>query len=156
MIIILYTCLMLPLVHLQSLQYFMRFAAEVASHSSQSGMSISNLAIVLTPNLMHNSKKDNSSSASEKLLKDQTMVIETLLKHAERIGLVPEDIYERAKIIGDDGGDMTSSGDELDGEYQPRKSKRVPRARTRTGSLTGNKPTLIGIIIELCDYSNNV
>lgn len=105
---------------------------------------------------MHNSKKDNSSSASEKLLKDQTMVIETLLKHAERIGLVPEDIYERAKIIGDDGGDMTSSGDELDGEYQPRKSKRVPRARTRTGSLTGNKPTLIGIIIELCDYSNNV
>lgn len=126
---------MLPLVHLQTLQYFLKFAAEVASHSAESGMTLSNLAIVLTPNLMHNSKKDNSSSASEKLLKDQTFVVETLLKHAERISLVPEDIYERAKLIGEDGGDMTSSGDELD--EQPHKSKRVPRARTRTGSITG-------------------
>lgn len=116
----------------------MKFAAEVATHSEQSKMSLSNLAIVLTPNLMHNSKKDNSSS-SEKLLKDQTEIIETLLRNADQVGMVAEDVYERAKMIGEDGDyAMTSSGDELEGEnLQRSKSKRAPRARTRTGSITG-------------------
>jgi hypothetical protein len=136
--LILYICLMLPLTHLQTLQYVMKFAAEVATHSAQSKMGLSNLAIVLTPNLMHISKKDNGS-ISEKLLKDQTVIIETLLKNANRVGMVPEDIYEGAKTIEEDGDyAMTSSGDELDCESTQRsKIKRAPRTRTRTGSITG-------------------
>ncbi|XP_032239565.2 rho GTPase-activating protein 11A isoform X2 [Nematostella vectensis] len=134
----LYICLLLPLAHLQALKYTMKFLAEFASHSEKSKMGFSNLAIVLTPNLMHNIRKDNSSS-SERLLKDQTVVIKTLLKNAGSLGMVPDDVFERAKLIGDDGANaMTSSGDELDSEdMQQGKGKRASRQRTRTGSITG-------------------
>ncbi|EDO42235.1 predicted protein [Nematostella vectensis] len=133
----LYICLLLPLAHLQALKYTMKFLAEFASHSEKSKMGFSNLAIVLTPNLMHNIRKDNSSS-SERLLKDQTVVIKTLLKNAGSLGMVPDDVFERAKLIGDDGANaMTSSGDELDSEdMQQGKGKRASRQRTRTGSIT--------------------
>lgn len=101
-------------------------------------MGTSNLAIVLTPNLIHNTKKEGNS-ASEKQLKEQTAVIDIILKNAEEIGLVSEYIYERAKMIGDEFVDgMTSSGDELDvDDNWKRGNKRQSRARTRTGSLSG-------------------
>ena len=101
-------------------------------------MGTTNLAIVLTPNLIHNTKKDGNN-ASEKQLKEQTSVVDILLKNADKIGLVSEDIYERAKTIGDDLVDgLTSSSDELDSDNNFRRgSRRQSRPRTRTGSLSG-------------------
>lgn len=135
---VLLLCLLLPIPHLSSLQFTMRFLAKVASRSQHSKMGTSNLAIVLTPNLMHNTKKEGNS-ASEKQLKEQTAVVDILLKNADSIGLVNEDIYERAKMIGDEFVDgMTSSGDELDADSNLRRGNRRPsRSRTRTGSLSG-------------------
>ena len=135
---VLLLCLLLPITHLTTLQFTMRFLAKVASCSQQSKMGTTNLAIVLTPNLIHNTKKEGNS-ASEKQLKEQTAVIDILLKNADKIGLVSEDMYERAKMIGDELTDgLTSSSDELDNDYNLRRgSKRQSRPRTRTGSLSG-------------------
>ncbi|RMX44964.1 hypothetical protein pdam_00018182 [Pocillopora damicornis] len=135
---ILLLCLLLPIAHLNTLQFTMKFLAKVAKCSHHSKMGTSNLAIVLTPNLIHNTKKEGNS-ASEKQLKEQTAVIDIILKNAEEIGLVSEYIYERAKMIGDEFVDgMTSSGDELDvDDNWKRGNKRQSRARTRTGSLSG-------------------
>ena len=133
---VLLLCLLLPIPHLSTLQFTMRFLAKVASHSQHSKMGTSNLAIVLTPNLIHNTKKEGNN-VSEKQLKEQTAVIDILLKNADDIGLVNEDIYERAKIIGDEFVDgLTSSGDELEADLR-RTNKRQSRTRTRTGSLSG-------------------
>lgn len=133
---VLLLCLLLPIPHLSTLQFTMRFLAKVASCSQHSKMGTSNLAIVLTPNLIHNIKKEGNN-ASEKQLKEQTAVIDILLKNADDIGLVNEDIYERAKIVGDEFVDgLTSSGDEVDADLR-RGNKRQSRARTRTGSLSG-------------------
>ena len=134
---ILLLCLMLPLSHLHTLQFIARFIADVASHSSQSKMGTSNLAIVLTPNLIHNPKKEGN--ISEKCLKEQTAIIDTLLKNAQEIGMVPDETYERAKLIGDDGMDgLTSSGDELAEENPSRsRSKQRAGARARTASISG-------------------
>lgn len=137
---ILLLCLMLPLAHLHTLQFIMRFIAEVATHSDQSKMGTSNLAIVLAPNLMHNSKKEGNTS--EKYLKDQTAIIDTLLKNAHDIGMVPRGIYERAKLIGEDGVDgLTSSGDELEENSSRNRSKRSSRART--ASISGTSTILM-------------
>ena len=136
---ILLLCLLLPVAHLTALQFTMRFLDKVASCSQQSKMGTTNLAIVLTPNLIHNTKKEGNSTASEKQLKEQTTVIDILLKNADKIGLVSEDIYERAKTIGDELVDgMTSSSDELDNDNNLRRgSKRQSRQRTRSGSISG-------------------
>jgi len=136
---ILLLCLLLPIAHLTALQFTMRFLDKVASCSQQSKMGTTNLAIVLTPNLIHNTKKEGNSTASEKQLKEQTTVIDILLKNADKIGLVSEDIYERAKTIGDELVDgMTSSSDELDNDNNLRRgSKRQSRQRTRSGSISG-------------------
>lgn len=135
---VLLLCLLLPIAHLTTLQFIMRFLAKVASCSQQSKMGTNNLAIVLTPNLIHSAKKEGNCPASEKQLKEQTAVIDLLLQHADKIGLVSEDIYERAKLIDDDLVDSLtqSSGDELDDNMR-RGSKRQSRPRTRTGSLSG-------------------
>lgn len=135
---VLLLCLLLPIAHLTTLQFIMRFLAKVASCSQQSKMGTNNLAIVLTPNLIHSAKKEGNCPASEKQLKEQTAVIDLLLQHADKIGLVSEDIYERAKLIDDDLVDSLtqSSGDELDDNMR-RGNKRQSRPRTRTGSLSG-------------------
>lgn len=135
---VLLLCLLLPIAHLTTLQFIMRFLAKVASCSQQSKMGTNNLAIVLTPNLIHSAKKEGNCPASEKQLKEQTAVIDLLLRHADKIGLVSEDIYERAKLIDDDLVDSLtqSSGDELDDNLR-RGNKRQSRPRTRTGSLSG-------------------
>lgn len=136
---VLLLCLLLPIAHLTTLQFMMKFLAKVASCSQQSKMGTNNLAIVLTPNLIHSTKREGNSAASEKQLKEQTAVIDTLLRNAEKIGLVSEDIYERAKMIDDDIVDSLtqSSGDELDVDFIKRGNKRQSRPRSRTGSLSG-------------------
>lgn len=136
----LYLCLLLPLSHLHTLQFLMRFAAKVALQVDDSKMGISNLAIVFAPNLMSNPKKENCNS-SEKLLKDQTSVVDTLLKNSTQIGLVPDDVFEKAKVIGKDDMDgLTSSGDELEDNHIRRGSTRMSRPRTK--SITGDTSLL--------------
>ena len=133
---ILYLCLLLPLPHLHTLQFFMRFAAKVALHAEDSKMGTSNLAIVLSPNLIYNAKKDHCNS-SEKLLKDKTSVVDTLLKNSAQIGLVPDDVFEKAKMIAREDIDaLTSSGDELE-DNQIRRAAGTRILRPRTKSITG-------------------
>ena len=126
---ILLLCILLPIEHLCTLQYFAKFMSKVAEKSEESKMGTGNLAIVLTPNLMNSSSKKENSTGSEKLLKEQTLVVQTLLENACEIGLVSEDILGEAKDSSNDGG--LSSGDELDGE------KVGLRGRSRTTSISG-------------------
>ena len=94
-------------------------------------MGTSNLAIVLTPNLMHTSGKKENSNGSERLLRDQTSVIQILLENAHEIGMIPDDIICEAKTIDSHTEGGLSSGDELDGD------KVGLRSRNRTASISG-------------------
>ncbi|XP_028392970.1 rho GTPase-activating protein 11A-like isoform X2 [Dendronephthya gigantea] len=112
---ILLLCILLPIEHLYTLQYFVKFMSKVAEKSEESKMGTANLAIVLTPNFMHSAGKKDNVNSSEKLLKEQTLVVQILLENASGIGVVSEDILCEAKDsnINDAG---LSSSDELDGE----------------------------------------
>ena len=126
---ILLLCILLPIEHLNTLKYFIKFMSKVAEKSAESKMGTGNLAIVLTPNLMNSNKKENSNS-SEKLLREQTSVVEVLLTNASEIGLISDDILCEAKDSNSHEGGL-SSGDELDGE------KIGLRGRSRTTTISG-------------------
>lgn len=123
-------CILLPIEHLYTLQYFVKFMAKVAEKSEESKMGTANLAIVLTPNFMHSAGKKDNVNCSEKLLKEQTLVVQILLENASEIGIVSEDILCEARNsnINDPG---LSSSDELDGE------RLGLRGRSRPTSISG-------------------
>ena len=130
---VLFLCILLPMAHLYTLQYFVKFISKVAAKSEQSKMGHANLAIVLAPNLINsNSKKDNHSYGNEKILKDQMQVVEILLENASEIGVIPDDVLNEAKccVDGNDGG--LSSGDELESE------RYNLRGKSRPTSISGN------------------
>ena len=127
---ILLLCILLPVEHLYTLQYFVKFMAKVAGKSEESKMGTANLAIVLTPNLMNLSGKKESGGNSEKLLKEQTLVVQMLLESSREIGLVSHDILCEAKDSNSNEVGL-SSGDELDGE------KVALRGRSRPTSISG-------------------
>ena len=135
---VLFLCAMLPIAHLCALQYFLKFIMRVASKSDESKMGISNLALVLTPHLMHSSSKKENNAGSEKLLKDQTSIVQLLLENAQEIGMIPEDIVSEAKTIDNNTEGGLSSGDELDGDKVG--------LRSRTVSITGNAICCIEIV----------
>ena len=129
---ILLLCILLPIEHLYTLQYFVKFMSKVAEKSEESKMGTANLAIVLTPNLMNCTSKKENSNGSEKLLKEQTLVVQMLLENASKIGLVSEDILCEAKDSNINEGGL-SSGDELDGEKVGLRG----RSRPTSSSISG-------------------
>lgn len=131
-IAILLLCILLPVEHLYTLQYFLKFVSKVAEKSEESRMGSSNLAIVLTPNIMNSTSKKENSNISERLLKEQTQVVQMLLENASEIGLVPEDILCEAKNCWNSERGL-SSGDELDGERVGLRA----RSRTTSSSISG-------------------
>ena len=110
----------------------MKFMSKVAEKSEESKMGTANLAIVLTPNLMNCSSKKDNGSNSEKLLKEQTLVVQMLLENASEIGVVSEDILCEAKDTSNHEGGF-SSADELDGDKLGLRG----RSRTTSSSISG-------------------
>ena len=129
---ILMTCLLLPDMNLRLLRYLCQFLAKVAMHSKESKMTLNNLAIVLSPNLMFTNKdKDN-----DKYVKEQTEIVDILLKNANSIGMVKDEIVEKVdNMEGEICSMSTSSADELDVVTVNRQRRNRRRSRSISGTF---------------------
>ena len=93
-------------------------------------MTLNNLAIILSPNLMFTNKdKDN-----DKYVKEQTEIVDILLQNANSIGMVKDEIVERVDAMEAETCSMsTSSADELEAAAVNRQR----RSRRRSRSISG-------------------
>nr|XP_030130412.3 rho GTPase-activating protein 11A isoform X6 [Taeniopygia guttata] len=78
-----------------ALRYFFNFLRTVSLRSNENRMDSSNLAVIFAPNLLHSNENEKMSSSTEKKIRLQAAVVETLIDHAEEIGQVPEFILEK-------------------------------------------------------------
>ncbi|XP_039103191.1 rho GTPase-activating protein 11A [Hyaena hyaena] len=103
------------------LRYFFSFLRSVSLRSSENKMDSSNLAVIFAPNLLQTSEGHEKMSANtEKKLRLQAAVIQTLIDYASDIGHVPDFIQEKIPaMLGIDGLCATPSleGSE-EGEYE--------------------------------------
>ncbi|XP_057580317.1 rho GTPase-activating protein 11A isoform X2 [Hippopotamus amphibius kiboko] len=78
------------------LRYFFNFLRKVSLRSSENKMDSSNLAVILAPNLLQTSEGHEKMSANtEKKLRLQAAVVQTLIDYASDIGHVPDFILEK-------------------------------------------------------------
>nr|XP_012555822.1 rho GTPase-activating protein 11A isoform X2 [Hydra vulgaris] len=128
-------CLLLPDVHLRVLKYFTQFITEVANHSLESKMTLTNLAIIFAPNLTASVEKN-----SEKSMKDITQVVDLLFKNSHLIGMVPDALFNKAITLNNEGGFCSSSADELDEnncDIRGRTLYKSTKKRERSKSIKG-------------------
>uniref|UniRef100_A0A8D2QCI7 Rho GTPase activating protein 11A n=1 Tax=Zonotrichia albicollis TaxID=44394 RepID=A0A8D2QCI7_ZONAL len=78
-----------------ALRYFFNFLRAVSLRSNENRMDSSNLAVIFAPNLLHLNENEKISSSTEKKIRLQVAVVETLIDHAAEIGQVPEFILEK-------------------------------------------------------------
>ncbi|XP_072031347.1 uncharacterized protein [Amphiura filiformis] len=137
----------MPQIHVNTLSYVMRFLNKVASHAADNKMDSANLAVVLAPNFMSKPHADNLSEksmvAADKLLKLQTGVVQLLIKNADKIGTVPENVVERVYIVSNKGSDITdryTSEDELEKStdlMDPKWRRQGRRKRSKSATIQG-------------------
>lgn len=87
------------------LRYFFSFLRKVSLRSSENKMDSSNLAVIFAPNLLQTSEGHEKMSANtEKKLRLQAAVVQTLIDCASDIGHVPDFILEKIPaMLGIDG-----------------------------------------------------
>lgn len=135
---ILLLCLLLPAEHISTLQYTMRLLQKVTQHANSNKMDSTNLAVVIAPNIMHvNSKSETMKSCEEKLLQVQTSVVELLIKHAEELAMIDEEMAEKTAFMSE----VFSTDDELDASEDnledTKDNKKKEKKRKRSGSFQG-------------------
>ncbi|XP_062947371.1 rho GTPase-activating protein 11A isoform X1 [Cynocephalus volans] len=113
------------------LRYFFNFLRNVSLRSDENKMNSSNLAVIFAPNLLQtNEGKEKMSANTEKKLRLQAAVIQTLIDYASDIGHVPDFILEKIPaMLGIDGLCATPSLEGFEeGEYEtPSECKRKRR-----------------------------
>ncbi|XP_027975199.1 rho GTPase-activating protein 11A [Eumetopias jubatus] len=87
------------------LRYFFNFLRNVSLRSSENKMDSSNLAVIFAPNLLQTSEGHEKMSANtEKKLRLQAAVVQTLIDYASDIGHIPDFIQEKVPaMLGLDG-----------------------------------------------------
>lgn len=87
------------------LRYFFNFLRNVSLRSSENKMDSSNLAVIFAPNLLQTSEgREKMSANTEKKLRLQVAVVQTLIDYASDIGHVPDFIQEKIPVmLGLDG-----------------------------------------------------
>ncbi|XP_048161642.1 rho GTPase-activating protein 11A isoform X1 [Corvus hawaiiensis] len=91
---VLLSCLMADRT-IAALRYFFNFLRTVSLRSKENRMDSSNLAVIFAPNLLHSNENEKMSASTEKKIRLQAAVVETLIDHAAEIGQVPEFILEK-------------------------------------------------------------
>ncbi|ERE72074.1 rho GTPase-activating protein 11A isoform X2 [Cricetulus griseus] len=113
------------------LRYFFNFLKNVSLRASENKMDSSNLAVIFAPNLLQTSEGHEKMSANtEKKLRLQAAVVQTLIDCASDIGRVPDFILEKIPaMLGIDGLCNTPSLEGFEeGEYEtPGECKRKRR-----------------------------
>ncbi|KAK6183370.1 hypothetical protein SNE40_010868 [Patella caerulea] len=147
---ILLLCLLLPSEYLSALRYTMKLLSFIALHSDTNKMDVANLSVVLAPNIMHvNSKSEKMNSTEEKLIQIQTAIVELLIKNAECVGLVSDDLYSRTckmvEIYGEEDLDASDDNTLEDSKDCRKKEKK----RKRSGSFQGFVSSIANGIAKL-------
>uniref|UniRef100_A0A8C3KCZ4 Rho-GAP domain-containing protein n=1 Tax=Calidris pygmaea TaxID=425635 RepID=A0A8C3KCZ4_9CHAR len=129
---VLLSCLMADRI-IEALRYFFNFLRTVSLRSEENKMDSSNLAVIFAPNLLHSSENEKMSANTEKKIRLQAAVVQTLIDHAAEIGQVPEFILEKIPaMLGIDTFQSTpslwgheDSENESPGEYKKRRHRSV-------------------------------
>ncbi|XP_050810763.1 rho GTPase-activating protein 11A isoform X4 [Gopherus flavomarginatus] len=119
---------------INTLRYFFNFLRNVSLRSSENKMDSSNLAVIFAPNLLHSSDNEKLSVNTEKKLRLQAAVVQTLIDRAADIGRVPEFILEKIPaMLGIDVLDSTPSLKGYEESESPSQCKR--RRRRSVGDI---------------------
>ncbi|XP_008939220.1 PREDICTED: rho GTPase-activating protein 11A [Merops nubicus] len=118
---------------IEALRYFFNFLRTVSLRSTENRMDSSNLAVIFAPNLLHAHENEKMSASTEKKIRLQAAVVETLIEHAAEIGQVPEFILEKIPaMLGVDAFQSTpslwgheDSENESPSEYKKRRHRSV-------------------------------
>ncbi|NXJ97536.1 RHGBA protein, partial [Corythaixoides concolor] len=106
---VLLSCLMADRT-IEALRYFFNFLRTVSLRSKENRMDSSNLAVIFAPNLLHSNENEKMSANTEKKIRLQAAVVQTLIDHAAEIGQVPEFILEKIPaMLGVDAFQSTPS-----------------------------------------------
>ncbi|XP_064569491.1 rho GTPase-activating protein 11A isoform X2 [Zonotrichia leucophrys gambelii] len=140
---VLLSCLMADRT-IAALRYFFNFLRAVSLRSNENRMDSSNLAVIFAPNLLHSNENEKMSSSTEKKIRLQAAVVETLIDHAAEIGQVPEFILEKIpSMLGVDVFQSTPSlwGHEDSENESPSECKR--RRHRSVGVLSSATPVVL-------------
>ncbi|XP_061853906.1 rho GTPase-activating protein 11A isoform X2 [Colius striatus] len=129
---VLLSCLMADRT-IEALRYFFNFLRTVSLRSNENRMDSSNLAVIFAPNLLHSNENEKMSATTEKRIRLQAAVVQTLIDHAAEIGQVPEFILEKIPaMLGVDAFQSTlslwgheDSENESSGECKKRRHRSV-------------------------------
>ncbi|XP_025921801.1 rho GTPase-activating protein 11A isoform X5 [Apteryx rowi] len=83
---VLLSCLMADRT-IEALRYFFNFLRTVSLRSNENRMDSSNLAVIFAPNLLHSSENEMMTANTEKKIRLQAAVVQTLIDHAAEIVL---------------------------------------------------------------------
>jgi len=141
--------LLLPPDHLACLSFLMKHLSKIADAANLNKMTASNLAIVLTPNLL----RTIDSTVSNQMLKEKkprdpnstklklhTEIVQLLIDNCESVGILAAEVQERynSRVSAPSSGFTSMSEDNLDeesGRAGRRRSKKK-HTRQRSGSLS--------------------
>ncbi|XP_077175212.1 rho GTPase-activating protein 11A [Paroedura picta] len=129
---VLISCLMTDRM-VDTLRYFFSFLKNVSLRAAENKMDSSNLAVIFAPNLLQSSDADKISAHTERKLRLQAAVVQTLIDHAEEIGHIPKFILEKmpAMLGIDDSAstpslqDYEESEGETPGEHKRRRRRSI-------------------------------
>ncbi|NXS06287.1 RHGBA protein, partial [Neodrepanis coruscans] len=140
---VLLSCLMADRT-IEALRYFFNFLRTVSLRSNENRMDSSNLGVIFAPNLLHSNENEKMSANTEKKIRLQAAVVETLIDHATEIGRVPEFILEKIpEMLGVDVVQSTPSlwGQEDSENESPSECKR--RRHRSVGVLSSVTPVVL-------------
>ncbi|NXV70610.1 RHGBA protein, partial [Atlantisia rogersi] len=140
---VLLSCLMADRT-IEALRYFFNFLRTVSQRSDENRMDSSNLAVIFAPNLLHSNENEKMSSSTEKRVRMQAAVVQTLIDHAAEIGQVPQFILEKIPtMLGVDAFQSTPSlwGHEDSDNESPSECKK--RRHRSVGVLSSVTPVVL-------------
>ncbi|NWX20758.1 RHGBA protein, partial [Aegotheles bennettii] len=140
---VLLSCLMADRT-IETLRYFFNFLRTVSLRSNENRMDSSNLAVIFAPNLLHSNENEKMSTNTEKKVRLQAAVVQTLIDHAAEIGQVPEFILEKIPaMLGVDAFQSTPSlwGHEDSETESPSECKK--RRHRSVGVLSSVTPVVL-------------
>ncbi|NXW03274.1 RHGBA protein, partial [Fregetta grallaria] len=140
---VLLSCLMADRT-IEALRYFFNFLRTVSLRSNENRMDSSNLAVIFAPNLLHSNENEKMSASTEKKIRLQAAVVQTLIDHAAEIGQVPEFILEKIPaMLGVDAFQSTPSlwGHEDSENESPSECKK--RRHRSVGVLSSVTPVIL-------------
>ncbi|XP_058018127.1 rho GTPase-activating protein 11A isoform X2 [Ahaetulla prasina] len=129
---------------IETLRYFFQFLKKVSLRSTENKMDSCNLAVIFAPNLLQSSEIEKISVHTEKKLRLQAGVLQTLIDHAEEIGQIPKFILEKIpSILGiDDSASTPVLHDDQESEIET-PSEHLRRRRQSIGVFSSMTPVMV-------------